>query len=157
MTALSLADGALAGAEQRLVLHWGVDRGRYLRRVAWGGDGQEDTWNAKNEDSKRQESREHRTTPFLGGYPLKLPSCSLSLTSIDSRSTLSPQLLEAVVVYLGIMPVSVKKHFFYLSLSHATQQQKLQSSPRFGVFKADYPTRFLLIRRSVFFTDTGMT
>ena len=36
-----------------------------------------------------------------------------------------------------------------VSLGHATQQQKLQSSPRFGVFKADFPTRFL-IQRSVF-------
>ena len=34
-------------------------------------------------DSKRQESREHRTTPF-GGYPLKT-TLVLSLTSIDSR------------------------------------------------------------------------
>ena len=32
---------------------------------------------AKNEDSKRQESRENRTTPFWG-YPLKLPLYSLS-------------------------------------------------------------------------------
>ena len=47
------------------------------------------------------------------------------------------------------LPVSVKKHSSYVSLGHATQQQKLQSSPRFGVFKADFPTG-LLIRRSVF-------
>ena len=37
----------------------------------------------------------------------------------------------------------------------ATQQQELQSSPRFGAFKADFPT-CLLIRRSVCFTDTGI-
>ena len=40
-----------------------------------------------------------------------------------------------------------------MSLGHATQQQKLQSSHRFGVFRADFPTR-LLLQRSVFFTDT---
>ena len=47
------------------------------------------------------------------------------------------------------------KQSFSLSLGHATQQQKLQSSPRFGVLKADCPTS-LLTRRSVFFTDTGI-
>ena len=42
-----------------------------------GGD------HAKSEDSERQESREHRTTPFWG-HTLK-PALVLSLTSIDSR------------------------------------------------------------------------
>ena len=50
------------------------------------------------------------------------------------------------------VPVSVKKHSFYVSLGHATQQQKLQSSPRFGAFKADFPTG-LLVRMS-FFSQT---
>ena len=49
--------------------------------------------------------------------------------------------------------MSVKKHSFYVSLGHATQQQKLQSSPRFGVFKADFPTG-LLIRSSEFCSQT---
>ena len=45
--------------------------------------------------------------------------------------------------------VCEKKYLFYLGLGHATQQQKLLSSPRFGAFRADFPT-CLLIRRSVF-------
>ena len=54
-------------------------------------------------------------------------------------------------------PASViKQHLLYVSLGHTTQQQKLQSSPRLGVFKADFPTG-LLIRRSVFSTDAGIT
>ena len=35
--------------------------------------GKENNWNANNEDSKRNESREHRATPFFAGRPLKLP------------------------------------------------------------------------------------
>ena len=46
------------------------------------------------------------------------------------------------------IPVSVR------SLCLATQQQKLLSSSRFDVFQAKYPDGILL-RRSVFFTDTG--
>ena len=53
-----------------------------------------------------------------------------------------------------LLPVPVEKKSYSASLGHATQQQKLQSSPRFGVFKADFPT-CLRIRRSVVFTDTG--
>ena len=48
-----------------------------------------------------------------------------------------------------IVPASVKKHPLHVSLGHATQQQKLHSSPRFGVFKTYFLTGFL-IRRSVF-------
>ena len=47
-----------------------------------------------------------------------------------------------------------EKHSFSASLSGAIQQQKLLSSPWFGVFRAKSP-RGLLLRRSVFFTDTG--
>ena len=43
------------------------------------------------------------------------------------------------------------KHSFHVSPGNKIQQQKLQSSPRFGAFKADFPT-CLLIRRSVFFS-----
>ena len=43
-----------------------------------------------------------------------------------------------------------------MSLCHATQQQKLQSSPRFGAFKAEFPTCLLLIRRSACFIHTGI-
>ena len=50
--------------------------------------------------------------------------------------------------------VCEKTHSFYSSLGHATQQQKLQSGPRFGAFEAEFPTS-LLILRSVFFTNTG--
>ena len=48
-----------------------------------------------------------------------------------------------------------KQHPFYVSLGHATQQQKPHSDPEFGAFKADVPT-CVLIRRSVLFTDAGM-
>ena len=41
-----------------------------------------------------------------------------------------------------------------MSLGHATQQPKLQSSHRFGVVKADFATG-LLIWRSVLCTNTG--
>ena len=53
--------------------------------------------------------------------------------------------------------MSVKKHSFYVSLGHAAQQQKLQSSPRFGASNADFPTG-LPIPRSVFLsTGAGLS
>ena len=55
----------------------GVDRGQHLRRVVYGGRSR------KNEDSKRQEPRGHRTTTF-GGTSSKT-TIVLSLTSMDSR------------------------------------------------------------------------
>ena len=60
--------------------------------------------------------------------------------------------MNSRVLVVGL-PASVEKNnSFYLSLGHATQQQKLQSSPRSGVLKADFPT-CLLIRRSAFFSQ----
>ena len=47
----------------------------------------------KERGRQRQESREHRTTPLVGGYLRKLPLV-LSLTSIDSR--MSPGLLQQI-------------------------------------------------------------
>ena len=44
---------------------------------------------------------------------------------------------------------SVKQHHFYANLCPAIQQQRLRSTPRFGVLKAYQFTHFLL-RRSVF-------
>ncbi len=58
-----------------------------------------------------------------------------------------------LVIVLLTIPVSVNKTLLShesMSLGHATQQQKLQSRPRFGAFKADFPTRHL-IQRSDFF------
>ena len=61
----------------------GVNRGQVFKEGSFkGGD------HAKNEDSKRQESREHRTTPFWGISPKT--TLLLSLTSIDSRLSLRP-------------------------------------------------------------------
>ena len=51
--------------------------------------------------------------------------------------------------------VSGKKHSFRASTCPAVQQQKLQSSPWFGLLKAAFPA-CLLIRRSVF-SHTGMS
>ena len=53
---------------------------------------------------------------------------------------------------VGTTGVCDKIHSLCVSLGHETQQQKLQSSPRIGVFKAYVRTCFL-IRRSVF-SDT---
>ena len=48
------------------------------------------------------------------------------------------------------VPVSVKKHSFYRSLSPAIQQQKLLFTPWFGAFEADDAIIPLLIRRILF-------
>ena len=67
-----------------------------LRRVAYGGD------HAKNEDSKRQESREHRTAPFSGISPKT--TLVLSLTSIDSRKYCGVGMLDTIFLkHLGVL------------------------------------------------------
>ena len=54
-----------------------------------------------------------------------------------------------IIIITGVSHRCLKKHSFYIGLCPANQQQKLQSSPRFGTLKACPPTR-LLLRRSVF-------
>ena len=54
------------------------------------------------------------------------------------------------------LPVSVNSNnTICVILGHATQRQKLQASPRFDAIRAGCPT-CRLIRRRVFFTDTGI-
>ena len=61
-----------------------------------------------------------------------------------------------IYIYMHVyIYVSVNKHVsFCVSLCPAKHQQKLLSSPRLGALKAYLPEA-LLIRRSVFSTDTG--
>ena len=91
----------------------GVNRGQVFKEGSFkGGD------HAKNEDSKRQESREHRTTPFWGISPKT--TLLLSLTSIDSRLSLRPHpfriahrcptlLLHVVLFALSAWPIPLPR------------------------------------------------
>ena len=79
-----------------------------------------------------------------------------SLSSQYNKSCVRQVVLDKWLPLPLVIPVSVNKHSFYLSLGHATQQQKLQSGPRFGVLKAYVPTCLLIRRYVFFFTDSGI-
>ena len=73
---------------------------------------------------------------------LRVPNPSDPTSSV--RIEYEPYRLEAVVrCALSIQNatgVCERKHSFHMSLGLAVQRQKLQSSPRFGVFRADVAT-----------------
>ena len=74
-----------------------------------------------------------------------------SMPMAETRSTQVPEVGHLLGAGVSSLPVSEKNNslLFCVSLGHATQQQKLQSCPRFGAFKAHFLTS-LLVRRGVF-------
>ena len=84
------------------------------------------------------------------------PSCSDQLGKTPKSNTCLQSVILMVMAISRTNTGVCEKHSFYASLGHAILQQRLLSSPRFGVFEPKLPTCPLL-RRSVFVTDTGIT